>query len=73
MKIEELDIGCRIKIEGCEGEMVVLGNNWVADLYFHPPSLTQLAMGTQPTHYWNGITWVSIEVMDRYTKELPNG
>lgn len=55
--IEELAPGTRIRIKGCQGEMVVLQKNWVADLFFNPPSLSELAPGTQAEQFHNGLTW----------------
>jgi len=57
MNIEDLNPGSRIKVEGCKKYMIVLENNWVADLYFNPPSLTELQPGTKATHFWDGLTW----------------
>ena len=55
--IEELAPGTRIRIKGCQGEMVVLHQYWVADLFFNPPSLSELAPGTQAEQFHNGLTW----------------
>ena len=53
--IEELAPGTRIRIKGCDSEMIVLQKNWVADLFFTPPSLSELPPGTKATHFRNDL------------------